>query len=133
MNVVQNTENFGRQSQKSSVVDFLCREIQSSPNNKRTYNNSERQPKKKRPCHYCGLNGHWKSECRKRQRDQNALSQKQTNQSRNDNQNFKRPVADTTGQVPARITPQINPQMTPNVPHCPPIRNQMHCLSMPQF
>lgn len=87
MNVVQNTENFGLQSQKS-VVDPLCREIQSSQNSRRTYNNSDRQPKKKGACHYCGLNGHWKSECRKRQRDQNALAQKQTNQSRNDNHNL---------------------------------------------
>lgn len=87
MNVVQNTENFGLQSQKS-VVDPLCREIQSSPNSKRTYNNGDRQSKKKGACHYCGLNGHWKSECRKRQRDQNALAQKQTNQSRNDNHNL---------------------------------------------
>lgn len=87
MNVVQNTENFGIQSQKS-VLDHLCREIQSSPNSKRTYNNSDRQPKKKGSCHYWGLNGHWKSECRKRQSDQNALAQKQTNQSRNDNHNL---------------------------------------------
>lgn len=87
MNVVQNTKNFGHQSQKS-VVDSICREIHSSPNSKRTYNNRERQSKKKGPCHYCGLNGHWKSECRKRQKDQNALAQKQTNQSRNDNQNL---------------------------------------------
>lgn len=71
MNVVQNTENFRIQSQ-NSVLDPLSREIQSSPTSKRTYNNSDRQPKKKGSCHYCGSNGHWKSECRKRKRDQNA-------------------------------------------------------------
>lgn len=29
------------------------------------------QFQRKGPCHYCGFNGHWKSECRKFQRDQN--------------------------------------------------------------
>jgi hypothetical protein len=70
MNEVQGDNSYSQQSLGSPSH----KQGQSlAPNNfqhpkEQTY---QSRPKHKGPCYYCGLNGHWKSECKKYKRDQN--------------------------------------------------------------